>query len=79
MKEVTTLTPSRMDRSGYLVYSQGNVVATVSLVSESDNDCHYAGQFRICFTRGKIQGKKAYANDLGEVNDRVCALIDFAI
>lgn len=79
MKEVINLTTSRMDQNGYLVYAKGNIIATVSLVSENDNDCHYAGQFRICFTRGKLQGKKAYADCLDEVNDRICAVIDSAI
>ena len=79
MKEVMTLVKSRMLRGGFNAYAKGNIIATVSKVTKNDNDSHYAGQYRICFTRGKLQGKIAYAPDFQELNDRICAVIDFAV
>ena len=78
MKEVMRLVKSRMILNGFNAYAEGNIIATVSPVTENDNDSHYAGQYRICFTRGKLQGKIAYAQDIEEINERICTVIDFA-
>lgn len=78
MKEVMRLVKSRMILNGFNAYAAGLHIATVSPVTENDNDSHYAGQYRICFTRGKLQGKRAYAQDIEEISDRICAVIDFA-
>jgi len=78
MKEVMTLVKSPILRGGFIAYAEGNLIATVAKVTKNDNDSHFSGQYRICFTRGKLQGKIAYAPDIQEINDRICAVIEFA-
>lgn len=77
MKEVMILKKSPILRGGFIAYSDDLLIATVAKILKSEEDSKN-GVYRICFTRGKLQGKIAYAFDLQDVNDKICAVIDYA-
>lgn len=82
MKEVMILKKSPILRGGFLgggflAYSDDLLIATIAKIYKYESDCKN-GTYRICFTRGKLQGKIAYAHDIDDVNDKICSVIDFA-
>ena len=80
MKAICTLVKSNMMRGGFLAKdSNMETFATCAKVLKTEEDTS-KGQYRICFTRGLLQGKTAYARDFDELNDKcACIARDFSI
>lgn len=78
MKAICTLTKSTMMRGGFLANdSNMELFATCAKIAKSEHDAD-KGMYRICFTRGLLQGKTAYANDFEELNVKCSQVaIDF--
>lgn len=74
MKAICTLTKSNMMRGGYLAKdSSMETFATCAKILKTEEDSS-KGMYRICFTRGLLQGKTAYASDFDNLNEK-CACI----
>ncbi len=78
MKAICTLVKSNMMRGGFLAKdANGELFATCAKVKKTEDDSS-KGQYRICFTRGLLQGKTAYASDFDNLNDKcACVARDF--
>lgn len=68
MKAICTLTKSNMMRGGFLAKDTNmELFATCAKITKNEHDSE-KGLYRICFTRGLLQGKTAYAKDFEELN-----------
>lgn len=63
-----------MMRGGFLAKdASGDTFATCAKILRSEWDAH-RGMYRICFTKGILQGHTAYAKDFEHLNAK-CAVI----
>lgn len=68
IKPICTLMKSNMMRGGYLAKdSSMETFATCAKILKTEHDAD-KGMYRICFTRGLLQGKTTHAKDFEELN-----------
>lgn len=74
MSTVCTLVKSNMTRGGFLAKDANmETFATCAKILRTEDDAH-RGMYRICFTKGILQGHTTYAENFEHLNDK-CSVI----